>query len=673
MESENSKKNIRESEDAVSHGRRKFFGTVAIGAAGSVVAAALPNAAPAQTVVASNASAAAADAQAAASEPAIIGPPSAVLAFDEIGPVSATASDYVGKTGSDYMVDVIKTLNIPYCAVLPGSTFRALQESLINYGDNKAPELITCTNEDIAASLAHGYAKMTNKPLMALVHGVVGLQHASMSIYNAWCDRAPMVVVVGNTLDAAGRAPAGAEWDHSAQDNAAIVRPFTKWDNQPTSLESFAMAMVQAQNITSTIPYAPTVIVADNEMAEAAMPGPDPFIPPSIMNTPPAGDPASVLAAAKMLVAAEQPVILADRLVRTQAGMDSLVELAEALGAPVVDLASRLNMPTRHPLNLSWAGDGLIAKADVVLALEPVNLYGTLNKYRDAPNRSYHPILKADSKVISVGTQDLLMHSNFQDSGRYQAVDLPISGDGETTLPLLVEAVKQLMPSSAAYAARAARLKTLSGSMHARIRQNATYGWNDSPISVPRIVAELGYLIKDDDWTLVTPQDFQSFWPSKLWDFTKHYQYKGNQGGFGVGFEPGASLGAGLANRDAGGRLTVAIMGDGTMMMNPGAMWTAAHHKIPVLWVMHNNRGWHQEQMHVQRMADRHSRGISRAVIGTTMTNPDINFAKLADGFGVWNAGPVTDPEMLKLALQQALDVVRSGHPALVDVISQGR
>jgi acetolactate synthase I/II/III large subunit len=673
MESENSKKNIRKSEDAVSHGRRKFFGTVAIGAAGSVVAAALPNAAPAQTVVASNASAAAADAQAVASEPAIIGPPSTVLAFDEIGPIAKNASDYVGKTGSDFMVDVIKTLNFDYCAVLPGSTFRALQESLINYGDNKTPELITCTNEDIAASMAHGYAKMANKPMMALVHGVVGLQHASMSIYNAWCDRAPMVVVVGNTLDAAGRAPAGAEWDHSAQDNAALVRAFTKWDDQPASLESFAMSMVRAQNITSTIPYAPTLIVADNEMGEAAMPGPDPFIPPSILNTPPVGDPASVLAAAKMLVAAEQPVILADRMVRTQAGMDSLVELAEALGAPVIDLASRLNMPTRHPLNLSWAGDGLLAKADIVLALEPVDLFGALYKYRDAPHRTFTAILPPHAKLVTIGTQDLLMHANFQEFGRYQSVDLPISGDGENTLPLLVEAVKQLMPSPAAYAARAAKMKALSDAMHARIRQNATYGWNDSPISVPRICAELGYLIKDDDWTLVTPQDFLSFWPSKLWDFNKHYQFKGKQGGAGVGYEPGASLGAGLANRDAGGRLTVAIIGDGTMMMHPGAMWTAAHHKIPVLWVMHNNRGWHQELMHVQRMADRHSRGVSRAVIGTTMTNPDINFARVADGFGVWSAGPVTDPEMLKPTLQQALDVVRSGHPALVDVVSQGR
>jgi acetolactate synthase I/II/III large subunit len=663
-------KNNKNATDAISPGRRKFFSTVALGAAGGVVATTLPNAALAQ---ATPENAEAASSTAGAVSTSVMGPPSAVLALDEIGPVPSSEPVYVGKTGSDFMVDVLKTLDFDYCAVLPGSTFRALQESLINYGNNTKPQLITCTNEDITTSMAHGYAKMANKPMMALVHGVVGLQHASMGIYNAWCDRVPMVVVVGNTLDAAGRAPAGAEWDHSAQDNAAMVRGFTKWDDQPTSLESFAMSMVRAKSIATTIPYAPTLIVADNEIGEHEMPGPEPYIPAFTLNLPPVGDPAAITQVAKMLVAAQHPVILADRLVRTQAGMQALVALAETLGAPVIDLASRLNMPTQHPLNLSWAADGLLAEADIVLALEPANLYGALYKYRDLPDRTYIPILQPGCKVVTIGSEDLLSHPNFQDSGRYQPADLSISGDGEETLPLLVEAVKQALPSSQIFSARAQKLKSVSDSMHHRLRQNATYGWNDSPISVPRFCAELGYLIKDDDWTLVTPQDFQSFWPSKLWNFTKHYQYKGNQGGFGVGYEPGASIGAALANRDAGGRLTVAIMGDGSLMMNPGALWTAAHHKVPILWVMHNNRGWHQEQMHVQRMADRHSRGISRTVIGTTMTGPDINFAKLADSMGVWNAGPITDPQSLKPALQQALNVVRQGYPALVDVVAQGR
>jgi acetolactate synthase-1/2/3 large subunit len=653
----------------IDSGRRKFFGAVAVGAAGTMVAAAIPKAVVADTDTGTNAVTPGAGTQSA--PPSVIGPPNAVLRLEEIGPVPSDEPVYVGKTGSDFMVDVIDTLDFDYCSVLPGSTFRALQESLINYGNNKKPQLITCTNEDIATSMAHGYAKVANKPMMALVHGVVGLQHASMGIYNAWCDRVPMVVVVGNTLDAAGRAPAGAEWDHSAQDNAAIVRDYTKWDDAPSSLESFAMSMVRAKSIATTVPCAPTVIVADNEIGEHEMPGPDPYIPSLTLDSLPVADPGSLSQAAKMLVAAQRPVILADRLVRTQGGMDALVELAEVLGAPVIDLASRLNMPTRHKLNLSWAADELIAQADVVLVLEPVNLFGALHKYKDLPDRTYIPLVQPGVKIISIGTQDMLNHANFQDMGRYQPVDLSLSADGEETVPLLVEAVKQAGPTDVS--ARVEKLKADSDRMHKRLRQNATYGWDDSPISVPRLCAELGYLIQDDDWALITPQDFQSFWPSKLWNFTKAYQYKGNQGGFGVGYEPGASVGAALAHRDAGNRLSVGIIGDGSLMMNPGALWTAAHHKVPVLWVVHNNRAWHQERMHVQRMADRHSRGVSRTTIGTTMTDPNIDFAKLAQSMGVWSAGPISDPEALKPALQQAIQTVRQGQPALVDVVAQGR
>lgn len=509
--------------------------------------------------------------------------------------------------------------------------------------------------------------------MMAVVHGVVGLQHASMGIYNAWADRVPMIVVVGNTLDATGRSALSAEWAHCAQDNAAIVRDFTKWDDQPTSLESFAMSMVRAKSIATTVPFAPTLIVANNEMGEAEMQGSDPYIPPCVANSMPVGDPASLMQAAKMLVAAERPVILADRLVRTQAGMDALVELAETLGAPVIDLSSRLNMPTRHQLNLRWNEEGLLEKADFVLTLEPVNLYSVLNKYLDLPDRVFTHAIQPSAKVILISSQDFLIHANFQDFNSYQPVSLSISGDGEETLPMLIDAVKQLLPSPQHFAARAAKYKTVSDAMQIKLRQSAAYGWNDSPISVPRLCAKLGYLIKDDDWSLATPQETESFWPSKLWNFDKHYQYKGNQGGLGIGYEPGASLGAALANHDAGDRLSVAIMGDGELMMNPGALWTAAHHKIPILWVMHNNRGWHQEQMHVQRMANWHARGISRVVLVTTMINPNLDFAKIAQGMGIWSAGPVFDPELLKPTLQNALDVVRGGEPALVDVIVQGR
>jgi acetolactate synthase-1/2/3 large subunit len=653
------RKPIDSSEHTLQLGRRGFLGTVAIGAAGTLVTAAPSRA---QTAATTNASA--------AGTPVATLPDAATTAAETAVPLPAGM--FVGKTGSDFMVDVIKTLDIDYVAVMPGSTFRALHESVIDYGNNTKPELISCLHEEISVSMAHGYAKVAGKPMLSFVHGVVGLQHASMSIYNAWADRAPVLVVVGNMLDDA-EIPPGVDYYHSAQDNAAMVRDFTKWDDMPVSLEHFAESMIRARNIAMTPPFAPTVIVADGELAEREIGDKQPVIPTVTDAFPPVGDPAALAMAAKMLVAAEQPVIIVDRMARSQKGVETLVALAEALGAPVIDLQGRMNMPSRHPLNLSWSANELLPEADLVLGLEVVDLYGTLNRYRDQAKVTTRPILKPRTKIISVDSSSLLMHSNFKDYQRYQAVDLEITGDGEETLPYLLEAIKQAQPSSANVFARTARLQDMSAAMHQRLRLAATYGWDASPISVPRFCMDLYSLIEDDDWALVTPHQFQMHWQIKLWNFTKYYQHIGDAGGYGVGYQGGAALGAAMAHRDAGGRLAVAILGDGELMCNPGSFWTAAHHEIPLLMVMHNNRAYNQELMHIQRMADRHARGIRNAHIGTTITSPNIDYAKLAESMGVWSEGPISDPQQLKPALQRALDIVRQGKPALVDVVSQPR
>src|SRR4051812_6417794 len=129
------------------------------------------------------------------------------------------------RPGSDFMVDVIRSLGLEYICANPGSSFRALHESLVNYGGNKNPELLTCCHEESSVAMAPGYAKAEGKPLGVLLHGPVGLQHASMAIYNAYCDRAPVYLIVGNSLDATMRRP-GVEWVHSAQDLATMVRDF---------------------------------------------------------------------------------------------------------------------------------------------------------------------------------------------------------------------------------------------------------------------------------------------------------------------------------------------------------------------------------------------------------------------------------------------------------------
>jgi len=578
------------------------------------------------------------------------------------------------RPGGDFMVDVFKTLDLEYVAANPGSSFRGLHESIVNYGGNRAPEFITCCHEESSVAMAHGYFKAEGKPMAVLVHGTVGLQHAAMAIYNAYCDRVPLYIVAGNSIDATQRRP-GVEWTHSVQDAAAMVRDFIKWDDLPASLQHFAESAVRAYKIAMTPPMMPVLLVADGALQEDPVSShAAPRVPRLTRATPPQGDSAAVAEAARWLVAAESPVIVADRAARTHAGMARLVELAEALQAPVIDQGGRLNFPTRHALNHSDRARELVSGADVILGLELTDFWGTVDAYRDQLERTSRPITKPGAKLVSITAGDLFVKGNYQDIQRYPEVDLAMAADAEATLPALIDAVRRLTTGdrTRVFEERGRKLSTDRQRLLERARTEATYAWDASPISTARLSAELWAQIKDADWSLVSPVDFVSRWPLRLWDFNKPYQFLGSSGGAGVGYGAPAAAGAALANRKRG-RLSVAIQADGDLMYAPGVLWTAAHHKIPLLSVMHNNRAYHQEVMHVQRMANRHNRGITQASIGTTIDNPNIDFAGLARSMGVHAEGPITDPKDLGPAIRKALEAVRAGEPALVDVVSQPR
>jgi len=578
------------------------------------------------------------------------------------------------RSGSDFMVDVIKSLGIEYVCSNPGSSFRGLHESVINYGGNKSPEFITCCHEESAVAMGHGYAKIEGKPLAVLAHGTVGLQHAAMAMYNAWCDRVPVYMIIGNIVDASKRLP-GVEWMHSVQDAAAMVRDFVKWDDLPASLPHFAESAVRAYKIAMTPPTLPVLLVADAELQENPIPnGLALHIPKLGQLAPPVGDSAAIADVARMLVAAQNPVLLADRVGRTAAGMKNLVDLAEALQAPVISRPGRMNFPSRHPLNQTDRANALIREADVILGLEMADFSGNVNSFRDQMRRTSEPLAKNGAKLISINSDDLFTKSNYQDFQRYPEVDLAIAADGEATLPSLTEAVKRLLTDDRrrAFQQRGAKLAEARQQSLDRAREAATYGWDASPISTARLCAEVWNQIKDRDWSLVSAYTFVNAWPTRLWNFDKHYQYIGAAGGYGVGYGAPAAVGAALANRKYG-RLSVNIQNDGDLMYAPGVLWTAAHHHIPLLTVMHNNRAYHQEVMQVQIMADRHNRGIDRAGIGTTMTEPNIEFAKLAQSMGVYGEGPISDPKELGPAIKRALEVVNRGEPAVVDVLTQPR
>ena len=432
---------------------------------------------------------------------------------------------------------------------------------------------------------------------------------------------------------------------------------------------------MRAYKIAMTPPMGPVVLMADGSLQEDPIPEEAELMIPKLPRVAlPEGDWGAVAETARLLVASEAPVIVADRCARTPDGLARLFELAELLQAPVVDAGARMNFPTRHPLNQSHRGRALIAQADLIVGLDVNDFWGLVHSYRDQLHRTSKLSLKPGCKTITIGSSDLFIKANYQDFQRFADVDLAIAADSETTLAMLIEAVKREIPSDKkdAYAARGQKMAEAHMKGLAQARDDAAVGWDASPISTARLCAELWAQIKDEDWSLVSGDNSVSGWPHRLWTMDKHHHYIGDGGGYGVGYGAPAAVGAGLANRKHG-RLTVALQNDGDLMYQPGVLWTAAKHKIPVLFVMHNNRFYFQEVMHLQRMANRHDRDVTTAHVGTEIANPNIQYAKLAQSFGVHGEGPITDPSDLAPALQRAIATVKGGEPALVDVVTQGR
>jgi thiamine pyrophosphate-dependent acetolactate synthase large subunit-like protein len=626
--------------------RREFLKGAAAGAAGAA-GAIVTGEASAQTAPAGT-------------RPAVTRPTEADARADFVPPEPRVDARFIQHPGSDYMVDVLKALDFDYVAVNPGSAFEGLHESIINHGGNRKPEILTVLHEEAGAAIAHGYAKAAGKPMMTLMHGTVGLLHAGMGLFHAWCDRVPVFAIVGqprNPTSVINR-------PHSAQDMGSIVRDFMKMDDEPTNLDVFANIAMRAYTIGLTPPRGPTLLVVDSELQEAPIPDPSKLtIPRLSMPSIPQGDSGAVKEAARLLASAERPLIRTGKLARTSAGWDRLLELAELLQAPVDvgGYGSWQDFPSWHAL---YGSGGPDYRPDVILGLEINDMTPSVRAVR-----------ATGGKTISICSEYLSQGHNIHDFGNYSEVDVAIAADGEVTLPSLIEEVRKQS------AGNAARLRTARGAQiaaaHKAIRESeidaARYGWNSSPVSVPRMVAELGRQIQNDDWAIVSGHQFTGQWQRRLLNHDKFYRYNGDSGGFGIGYDTPASVGGALAHREHG-RLPVAIVGDGDFnFVGAGALWTAAHHKIPLLVIVHNNRAYHAEVMLVQRTASRRGRGNDMVDIGNVIRDPAPDYAKIAQGYGIYAEGPIADPIALGPALERALARVRAGEPALLDVISQPR
>jgi acetolactate synthase-1/2/3 large subunit len=568
--------------------------------------------------------------------------------------------------GSDFMVDVLKTLGFEYIIANPASSFRGLHESLINYGGNKKPEWLTCCHEQASVNIANGYYAVSGKPMAVLTFAPSGLQHAMMGIFGAFSGRTPTYIMVADILDGKERRPAFDWGAHAVTDPAIMVRDMVKWDDTPGSLQHFAESAVRAYKMAMTEPRGPVVLVVDATLQEGAVADRSALhIPKLTMTSPPAAEPGAVAEVAKLLVAAENPLIIAGDVARDEAGMRLLVNLAETLQAPVQ--GGGRGMPNQHPLS----GVGNVRTADVILALNEDGLYSRLNRSRDQQVKSSTPLTRPDAKVISISSYDLFMRSNYQNVERYQEVTMSLAADPQATLPSLIEACKRLITPDRRRAMdqRGAKYAEASAQALDRARLECTYGWEASPITLQRLAVEVYDVIKDKDWASVGGGG------GRLWNVDKFYRTMGSVNGGGVGGSAPIAIGAALAHREHG-RLCVHFQADGDLLYMPSSLWTATHHRIPLLFVMHNNRAYHQEVMHLQRMANRRQRGMELAAAGlpgASIKDPDIDFAQLARSMGAYAEGPISNPNDLRPALQRAVARVEKGEVALIDTITQAR
>jgi acetolactate synthase-1/2/3 large subunit len=576
--------------------------------------------------------------------------------------------------GSDYAVEVLRQLGIPYLACNPGASFRGLHDSAVNFGTGGGgnPEMIFCTHEEISVAIAHGYAKASGRLMAAAVHDVVGLQHSAMAIFNAWCDRAPVMVLGGTGPMAVETRRPWIDWIHTALVQGNQVRDYVKWDDQPATLTSIADSLPRAYRIAMTAPTGPVYINFDAELQEWPVDNPPelPDVSRLAPAAPPAPDPASLARLADWLAEAEHPVLVAGRTGDRPGAMAALVALAEHLGCAVIDTADRLNFPTDHPLNLSFAPDEVLAEADLLVALDVADVYGLVRR-TDRIARTTRSILRSGARVARIGLEDYIVRSWASDYQRQPEVDLPILAETANALPQLLDAVRSRGQASR-WAARRAAVEDRGRKVWAEGQAEAARGGGERPMLQASVAHVMWEQIKSMPFILANG-DLQG-WTHRVFSMREPRQFLGPSGGGGLGYGMGASVGAALAHRGSD-KLVIDIQSDGDLMFTPGALWTAAHEKVPLLTVVVDNRSYYNSEEHQFTVARHRQRDAGRAPIATRIEDPVIDYCALARAMGVWApAAACETPEQLAATLPQAIEVVMGQKkPALLTVVTQPR
>jgi len=575
--------------------------------------------------------------------------------------------------GSDLMVEVLRELGIKYIALNPGASYRGLHDSMVNFEPGKGPEIILCTHEEIAVALANGYARATGEIMATGLHNIVGLQHASMAIFNAWCDRTPILNLGGggpqNTTNRRST-----DWVHTALVQGLAVREYVKFDDQPNSVDAVAESFLKAYRIAMTEPKGPVYVCLDTDVQEAKI-GKPMVVPHAQFFRAPAGpgaNPESLRQASRLLAEAQWPVIVAGEIARNPKALPPLLDLAEALGAAVIDSDGRYAFPSTHVLNLTTAREEALRDADVVLALDVPSLGVPLGpSVRERGN--FAPIISPNCQVIHMTLLDLERQSWVSDNMWLLPVHVPIAADTSVALPQLLEQVRERLKTKSdadrQVRERRAKVEAIYRDAKKKSQQWIEKTWDEKPISQARFFSEINKRVQGKSWALVSSHGRR--WREAI-DVTEPAHGMGGGRGGGVGYGLPSSIGSALGFKGSG-RLCVSILGDGDFLMTSNSLWTAAKYQIPLLVVVLNNHSYYNDEEHQERMARWRQRPIENKGIGIRIEDPAPDLTAIARALHVDGFGPITEPDLLGPTLDKAIEIVEGGKPAVVDVITQPR
>jgi thiamine pyrophosphate-dependent acetolactate synthase large subunit-like protein len=572
------------------------------------------------------------------------------------------------KWGSDVVAETTRRLNLKYIALVPGASYRGFHDSIVNYLGNENPQMVICLHEEHAVSIADGYGKVTETPMAVALHANVGLMHASMPIFNAWCDRTPMIVFgATGPVDAHRRRP-WIDWIHTSKDQAAIVRDYTKWDDQPASPQAAVESVLRANQIARSAPYGPVYICLDAGLQEAALaeavsipdaarfvPAPSPAVPKDSLS--------QIL---KAIDKAKFPVILMGRVSRKQADWDRRVRFAEAIGAAVLTSSNDPSaFPTTHPLHLaapclrpSRAATALIDKADLIISMDWLDLAG-LFRLSLGKAQTQTP---ADKTVVHCSLDSIRTNGWSMDHQALPAVDIPIFAEPDQLIAQLLDELD---------AKKTPKVKT-------RPELKSIAHWNATPMSKsspergePMSLWDMAMTVREFARDkAVTFARLPIGWPGEAYEFDGPLSFMGNDGGGAVGTGPGHTVGAALALKDSG-RLTIGVLGDGDYLMGVSALWTAAHFEIPVMIVVADNRSYYNDEMHQERVAQMRGRPVQNRWIGQRIDEPRVDLVAMARAQGFEGEAPVSTTDALAKALKRGAEIVAKGGRYFIDSVIQ--